>query len=86
MQKHIKVYTDYFPSHTGFYPCEVCGRQANDIHHIERRSEFGKKRKEEQDKIENLIALCRSCHNKAHANELTKEQLKEIHNRKIKTK
>lgn len=86
MQKHIKVYTDFFKSHTGFYACEVCGCQAVDIHHIKRRSEFGNKIKHEQDKIENLIALCRSCHEKAHANTLTKEQLTEFHLRIIKIK
>lgn len=86
MQKHTKVYTDFFPSHTGYYACEVCGCQAVDIHHIKRRSEFGSKVKEEQDKIENLIALCRLCHEKAHANKITKEQLTEIHLKKINRK
>ena len=83
MQKHIKVYTNHFPSHTNYYPCEVCHSKAVDIHHIKRRSEFGTKTKDQQDKIENLIALCRSCHDKAHANELTKEELTEIHLKNI---
>ncbi|MDY3521343.1 HNH endonuclease signature motif containing protein [Riemerella anatipestifer] len=86
MQKHTKVYTEFFNSHTGHYPCEVCGAKAVDIHHIHKRSEFGSKNKDKQDDISNLIALCRSCHEKAHANEITKEKLKEIHNRKIKWK
>jgi 5-methylcytosine-specific restriction endonuclease McrA len=74
---HVKIYF----SHYGYCQednivCENCGvRLAVDIHHIVPRSKFGKKRKDEQDKIENLIALCRQCHDKAHSNELTKEQL-----------
>lgn len=84
MQKHTKIYLDYFPSHTGYYACEVCSQKATEIHHIKRRSEFGSKTKSEQDKIENLIALCRDCHQKAHANILTKEQLTEVHHKKMK--
>jgi len=83
MQKHHKVYTEHFPSHTGYYDCEVCGKKAEDIHHIKRRSEFGKKMKHLQDKIENLIALCRSCHNKAHDNVLTKAYLIKKHNKNL---
>ncbi|ODS87277.1 MAG: hypothetical protein ABS44_11715 [Chryseobacterium sp. SCN 40-13] len=79
MEKHTKIYLAYFPSHSGFYHCEVCHNQATEIHHIKRRSEFGSKTKDQQDKIENLIALCRSCHEKAHANIYTKEFLKEVH-------
>lgn len=79
MQKHIKVYTQYFNTHSNYYPCEVCNKQAVDIHHIIPRSKFGKKTKDQQDKIENLIALCRPCHEDAHANKLTKEHLQQIH-------
>ncbi|WP_312208313.1 HNH endonuclease [Empedobacter sp.] len=53
------------------------------MHHIKRRSEFGKKMKHLQDKIENLIALCRSCHNKAHDNVLTKAYLIKKHNKNL---
>jgi 5-methylcytosine-specific restriction endonuclease McrA len=79
MQKHTKTYLDYFKPHNGFIACEVCGKKANDLHHIKRRSEFGSKTKDEQDKIENLIALCRECHEKAHAGKLTKEYLSKRH-------
>lgn len=58
-------------------PCEVCGKTAVDIHHIIPRSKFGKKTKELQDDVSNLIALCRECHDKAHNNKLTKEFLHE---------
>jgi 5-methylcytosine-specific restriction endonuclease McrA len=42
-----------------FIPCEVCGRQAVDIHHIKARGMGGSK---DKDEIENLMAVCRSCH------------------------
>jgi 5-methylcytosine-specific restriction endonuclease McrA len=58
MRKHTKVYVDYF-GWADFYPCEVCGARAVDIHHIEARGMGGRK---SADKIENLMALCRSCH------------------------
>ncbi|MEG0188267.1 HNH endonuclease [Algoriella sp.] len=83
MQKHTKIYINHFPSHTGHYNCEVCGNTAVDIHHIEPRSKFGKKTKGDQDRIENLIALCRSCHDDAHAEILSKEELTERHNKKL---
>ena len=40
--------------------CRVCGRQANDIHHIMFKSHVG------ADNEKNLIALCRECHEWAH--------------------
>ena len=87
MQPHIKEYTEKIPSHTGYYPCEVCKAKAVDIHHIKRRSEFGSKKKSRneghQDHIDNLIALCRLCHDKAHANTLTKEQLHSYHQKTL---
>lgn len=83
MEKHTKVYLEFFPFHNGFYSCEICNKPATEIHHIERRSEFGSKRKDEQDKIENLIAVCRVCHDKAHANIHTKEFLKEVHEKRM---
>ncbi|WP_347216657.1 HNH endonuclease signature motif containing protein [Chryseobacterium sp.] len=85
MEKHTKVYLKFFPSHTGFYHCEICHTQATEIHHIKRRSEFGSKTKDQQDKIENLIALCRTCHEKAHANTFTKEYLTEVHLKNMKS-
>ena len=40
-------------------PCEVCGSRAVDIHHIHRRGMGGST---DADKIENLMAVCRTCH------------------------
>ena len=70
MQKHIK---NYFEHHgyceTDIILCEVCSCQAVDIHHITYKSQGG------SDEIENLIALCRDCHNRAHDNIFTKKYL-----------
>ena len=43
-----------------FIPCESCGAKAVDIHHIKSRGMGGSK---VMDCIENLMALCRHCHN-----------------------
>ena len=57
---HTKIYLKHFGYDvTDFVPCETCGAKAVDIHHIEARGMGGNK---EADRIENLMALCRSCH------------------------
>lgn len=58
MKAHTKVYIEYF-GWSDFYPCEICGAKAVDIHHIHARGMGGSKTK---DVIDNLMALCRSCH------------------------
>ena len=86
MQRHTLNYfkffkIDYSPDGWHEYiPCEVCHKKSDDLHHIESRIK-GVKR---LDQVENIIALCRDCHNKAHAGTLTKEQLKRIHKIKMK--
>ena len=61
---------------TDFIPCEVCGAQAVDIHHIQARGMGGSK---SRDTPENLIALCRSCHHDADfGTKLSKEYLRQI--------
>lgn len=82
--EHTDNYYQYFGYNKGdFIPCEVCQAEAVDIHHIEPRSRFGSKMKGtgkgEQDHIYNLIALCRSCHDKAHAGEYKKKNLAALH-------
>lgn len=52
--------------------CKWCCSKAVDIHHIVFRSQGG------GDNIENLIPLCRECHNQAHANRAFNENLKAI--------
>ena len=44
--------------------CGLCGRKANQIHHIIYRSEDRTK----IDDIDNLILLCIECHNLVHSN------------------
>ena len=70
MKPHTKNYFDFFKidyfedgSHD-FIACEMCGAEAVDLHHINNRIK-GVKR---LDEVENIIALCRTCHEKAHSN------------------
>ena len=87
MQKHIKTYLEYYWVEQEAVRCEICWMLAVDIHHIEQRSKFWKKTKHLQDAIENLIALCRRCHQQAHFQiepYLTKEELREKHNLNLK--
>lgn len=61
MQKYKKNYLKaYWLDETDFIICENCWKQAVDIHHIIYRSRWG------SDEAENLIALCRDCHDRSH--------------------
>lgn len=83
MQRHIRNYLSSIGADESTrIRCEVCNALANDIHHIIPRSKFGSKRKDEQDAPENLIALCRTCHENAHKNLLTKDELIAISRKK----
>lgn len=42
-----------------FIPCEICGARCTETHHIHRRGTGGSN---EADRVENLQAICRSCH------------------------
>ena len=82
MKKHTKIYLQYFGyDTTDFIPCEVCGQQSVDIHHVEARGMGGSKIK---DVIENLMAVCRECHIKYGDKKQYKDFLKEIHESKIR--
>jgi hypothetical protein len=79
MQQHTRNYFEaYGYDESSFIPCEVCYKQATDIHHIEPRSKFGFKTKAFQDHTDNLIALCRTCHDKAHDHRIAKTELMSI--------
>ena len=64
MRNHTKVYmTFFYLDESDYIGCEMnCGTEAVDIHHIQARGIGGSKCK---DYIENLVALCRDCHNMA---------------------
>jgi 5-methylcytosine-specific restriction endonuclease McrA len=66
-----------------FIPCEVCGKTAVDINHIEARGMGGSK---EADNIENLMALCREDHLKYGDKKQYKEWLKDIHQERLTLK
>lgn len=73
MKKHVKIYLEANGyTVADFIPCRKCGAPSNDIHHIQPKGMGGRKN---ADVIENLIALCRDCHNKAHDNKISKEEL-----------
>jgi 5-methylcytosine-specific restriction endonuclease McrA len=77
MQKHTQIYLQGMGyKKTDFVPCEVCGAQAVDVHHIEARGMGGNKK---ADVIDNLMGLCRKCHIEYGDKKQYKEFLKEIH-------
>jgi hypothetical protein len=63
-----------------FLGCEVCGRRAVDIHHIEPRGMGGSKTR---DVIENLMALFRICHDNMGDKKSYREYLEEKHEQKM---
>lgn len=77
MLRHVKNYMNYFSlGEQDFISCEMCASEGVDIHHIKYRSQGG------TDDIENLICLCRNCHNLAHENKISKEELQRVHDEK----
>jgi hypothetical protein len=82
MKKHTMTYLKHFGYDiSDFIPCEVCGKTAIDIHHIEARGIGGSK---QADNIENLMALCREDHIKYGDKKQYKDFLKCKHAERLK--
>lgn len=63
MQKHTKIYFGAIYPHFPETPlCECCGNVAVDVHHILSRGRLGST--EKANVIENLMGLCRECHDR----------------------
>lgn len=80
MKKHVKIYINHYEyGEQDVILCEnlKCLKIAVDIHHIKLKSQGGK------DDIENLIALCRDCHIKAHDSKEFNKKLKAIKNKEF---
>lgn len=84
MKRHTFIYLTYFGYDiSSLILCEVCGARSVDLHHIIPKG-MGGDPTGKRDVIENLIALCRECHNKAHNKEYSKEYLTELHKINLK--
>lgn len=82
MKRYTKSYLDYFgyPYDPNFFiPCEVCNAKAVDLHHLTPRS----LRKDLINKIDNLMALCRRCHDRAGKDKQFNDELRLIHRKKL---
>jgi 5-methylcytosine-specific restriction endonuclease McrA len=80
MVNHKKVYITFFNLDTSDHIlCTSCGQPAVDIHHIHPRGMGGSSK----DYIENLAALCRSCHDKAESSAYFNKQVKVKHLQKV---
>jgi uncharacterized protein with PIN domain len=77
MKKHTKIYLQALGYDiTDWIPCEICDAKAVDIHHIDARGMGGSK---SADRIENLMGLCRKCHEQYGDKAHFKGMLKDIH-------
>lgn len=81
MRPYTRLYmTKMGYDESDFIPCEVCKAKAVDIHHINARGMGGTGTK---DTIENLMALCRTCHVKYGDKKKFIDILQDIHNEQI---
>ena len=87
MKAHVRNYFKHFDiGMEDVVYCENCGKAGRvdkggfDLHHILPRSHGG------GDEVDNIILLCRRCHNAAHGLEKTylhKDVLQHIHNKNL---
>ena len=77
MKAHVRIYLTEAGLMGERVQCEMCGKEATDIHHIQRRGMGGSKT---ADCIRNLMALSRKCHDKYGDRRQHKELLQETHN------
>ena len=85
MKRHTKIYLKSrgLTGHE-FIPCESpdCSRLVCDVHHLENRGMGGSRLLDTPD---NLIGLCRFCHERAHRDKEFNEKLKQIVKEKYDT-
>ena len=79
MKPHTKIYLNHFGhDESNFICCEICGATAVDVHHLDFKG-MGGGPQGKKDVIENLMGLCRSDHDKCHADKEYNERAKDIH-------
>jgi 5-methylcytosine-specific restriction endonuclease McrA len=80
MKQYVKTYLTYFGYDVSdWIQCEVCGAKAVDIHHLDPRST----NKAKINLIDNLVALCRTCHDKCGSSWDFNEMTRLIHRKKL---
>ena len=84
MMNHTKVYMNFFGyGEQDYIMCESCMRnRAVDVHHLDNRG-MGGVAEQRLDTIENLVGLCRECHNKAEHIEEFNDAVKIKHLRRL---
>ena len=81
MKPYTKTYLSFFGyDESDTILCEYCSAVGVDLHHINARGMGGSKTK---DNIENIMCLCRDCHNEYGDKKQHKEHLQQIHNSHI---
>ena len=86
MKNHIDVYRNFWWDDLTLSQteqCSMCGEWGADVHHISNKGSGGSKCK---DYIENLICLCRKCHDKCHSDKTYNTKARVINLRNIADK
>lgn len=81
MTPYLKEYCRFFGyDESDFIPCEICGKPAVDIHHIEARGMGGTKK---EYSYKEVMALDRACHEKYGDKKQFKDMLISVHEARI---